>query len=937
MYYQGVREALAHIIHNKNIRQILFQNPDAVPNIVSENMLSNNDNILQFQRREGEIGAISSQLKPWARMSQEERKQLLTSLNATLAGRNQYNEQLLVYDMIMAQIGAPGYSGASPHAANTGSKEANYRYARKRADAAGVNLEQAENDLLAAYNIRNEDPAPIIEAAKSGDINRVSHLITIGADVNTADSNGDTPLMVSLRTGKADVATELIKRGAEINHRNNAGMTPLLEAVTHGHFDLATSMIANGADYTVKTPGENGKSIEEILVEYREAHPNEGNAVEGVLSVIQRQKESVVNTGQQEQPAPSTTPGLVLATTEDEKNFLVACRSGNLEEINRLLSAGVNPNVCNEANQTGLMFAAVAGRAEAVDRLLQEENIIVDARDNNNNTALILSGRLGNTDVIQSLLSKGADVNAQNVAGTTALMWAAPMGHSDATTMLLEAEGINVNLQNKNGQTALDLAQNDSIKNIISSHGGLSSSDLAQQNPQNNEEENGYQSALNTPLIVAIRDNNKEEALRLIRENPMLVNTTNRDGDTPLHWAAINGDADITKALIDAGANIHTVDGNGDTPIMHAAKHGSPEVAALLIDKGARFEEKDSDGRTPLILAAIGQRTETMQVLIEKGADVNAVDNNGQTALIHAAIGGNATDIDLLIKAGANINVQDNYGDTALSHASVYGHNEAAALLTQNGADATIRNSNGDNALDLAENDNVRETIGGQQIEVVRHRYGADNDAHTRAVQQAKNRINRAGRSRQARRQRAALGGRVGMETATANALANIREMEKKGLLPMGPGGQSNAEVYLYRMQQARLFYSPSTKLQMSDGSYQTADQALGSGDMTFRQVYDALISGQITDPAQLESLARSVQLAEGCINNKGQARTNPRIPVSGMSYAPGDDRQVSVVKEQTSLSDRLRAGAEREITEDQGLQNAVANNYMRMDGSRMG
>lgn len=764
MYYQGVREALAHIIHNKNIRQILFQNPDAVPNIVSENMLSNNDNILQFQKGEGEIGAISSQLKPWARMSQEERKQLLTSLNATLAGRNRYNEQLLVYDMIMAQIGAPGYSGASPHAANTGWTQSNYRYARKRADAAGVNLEQAENDILAAYNIRNEDPAPIIEAAKSGDINRVSHLITIGADVNTADSNGDTPLMVSLRAGREDVATELIKRGAEINHGNEAGMTPLLEAVTHGHFDLATSMIANGADYTVKTPGENGKSIEEILVEYREAHPNEGNAVEGVLSVIQRQKESVVNTEQQEQPAPSTTP---------------------------------------------------------------------------------------------------------------------------------------------------------------------------EQNTQNNEEENGYQSALNTPLIVAIRDNNKEEALRLIRENPMLVNTTNRDGDTPLHWAAINGDADITKALIDAGANIHAVDGNGDTPIMHAAKHGSPEVAALLIDKGARFEEKDSDGRTPLILAAIGQRTETMQVLIAKGADVNAVDNNGQTALIHAAIGGNATDIDLLIKAGANINVQDNYGDTALSHASVYGHNEAAELLTQNGADATIRNSNGDNALDLAENDNVRETIGGQQIEVVRHRYGADNDAHTRAVQQAKNRINRAGRSRQARRQRAALGGRVGMETATANALANIREMEKKGLLPMGPGGQSNAEVYLYRMQQARLFYDPSTKLQMSDGSYQTADQALGSGDMTFRQVYDALISGQITDPAQLESLARSVQLAEGCINNKGQARTNPRIPVSGMSYAPGDDRQVSVVKEQTSLSDRLRAGAEREVTEDQGLHNAVANNYMLMDGSR--
>ena len=541
-----------------NLNMVMAQKPyiykiltGGNPVVFTTEDMDDNDGVRNFAN-----GTLGGNIRKWEDMSQEERRTLLTNLYAALPQTNEYAEQAIVADMILTRIGAPGYEYANP--ANANAQWDSYFISRSN-KTGGVNFAGAKKDICDAYNVSNTNPAPIMERAAAGDMVRVQRLAEIGADVNVTDNNGDTPLMCALRAGKGNVAAFLIQQGANVNHTNKAGMTPLLEAVTHGQFAIATSLISKGADYNVSTPGENGKSVEMLLLEYREAHPESANDVQGVLNII--------------------------------------------------------------------------------------------------------------------------------------------------------------------------------------------------------------------------KDRRAEQA---------------------------------------------------------------------------EFE------------AAIPTSTTVMPEFFQEG-------------------------------------------------------NEGPLTITQEAITEALQPKPAPQPQEV-------------EIEVTRHQYGADKDEHTRAVNQARSRIARSGSSRSARRQRAALGGKVGMQTANNNALANIRAMEEKGLLPKGPGGQSNAEVYLYRLQQARLFYSPDERLEMSDGSRQTADKALGSGDMTFRQVYDALINGQITDPQQLEQLARTIQITEGCINNRGQARTKPIIPVQGQSYSPGADRQVSTLRE------TLKQAAGQEITEytvdrDQGLQNAVAARSSGNDG----
>lgn len=105
------------------------------------------------------------------------------------------------------------------------------------------------------------------------------------------------------------------------------------------------------------------------------------------------------------------------------------------------------------------------------------------------------------------------------------------------------------------------------------------------------------------------------------------------DGTTPLMVAASRGDAVMTKALIDRGANIHlNVARIGQA--IHAATGKALEV---LIDQGANVNARDGFGQTPLMRAAIRARTtkdlSDVRLLLDAGADVNARDSYGRTAI----------------------------------------------------------------------------------------------------------------------------------------------------------------------------------------------------------------------------------------------------------------------------------------------------------------
>jgi len=172
----------------------------------------------------------------------------------------------------------------------------------------------------------------------------------------------------------------------------------------------------------------------------------------------------------------------------------------------------------------------------------------------------------------------------------------------------------------------------------------------------------------------------------LLKANPDLVFTKDKDGVTPLHEAAFAGHKDVTELLLTHGAHVNARDNAGDTPLYWAAENAFPpeaenkanikDVAELLLAKGADVNAKDKAGATPLHNAARMGWKEMADLLLTHGARINAKDNEGFTPLHRAVASGNKYLLELLLDHGAEIDTKAADGETPLAVAAgmVYVH-----------------------------------------------------------------------------------------------------------------------------------------------------------------------------------------------------------------------------------------------------------------------
>ena len=271
------------------------------------------------------------------------------------------------------------------------------------------------------------------------------------------------------------------------------------------------------------------------------------------------------------------------------------------------------------------------------------------------------------------------DVNTQDKYGETALHLAAANGHLNIVNTLLD-NGSDINAQNKHGETALHLAAANGHLNIVNTLLD-NGSDINAQNKHGD-----------TALHLATA-NEHLDVVNTLLNNEAKVDAQNLYGQTALYWAEENENPDILQVLL-------------DYKLIKAAKQGDIETLTELIAKGADVNAKDNKvGMTALMWATLKTQPKVVNILLDKEADVHAQDNYGNTALHVVATTGHLYILITLLGNGSDINAQNNHGETALLLAASTGHLYTVNTLLDNGSDIYIDvpNNNGQTALSWAE------------------------------------------------------------------------------------------------------------------------------------------------------------------------------------------------------------------------------------------
>ena len=116
------------------------------------------------------------------------------------------------------------------------------------------------------------------------------------------------------------------------------------------------------------------------------------------------------------------------------------------------------------------------------------------------------------------------------------------------------------------------------------------------------------------------------EAVKSLLKQAADVNAAQGDGMTALHWAAMNGDAELAQMLIFAGANVRATTRLGTyTPLLSRQPAGPRQRRSRrCVKAGGDVKAGTPNGTTPLMVAAASGEVEAVRALIEHGADVNA-------------------------------------------------------------------------------------------------------------------------------------------------------------------------------------------------------------------------------------------------------------------------------------------------------------------------
>ncbi len=444
------------------------------------------------------------------------------------------------------------------------------------------------------------------------DVAGVQLLLKHKARVDARDARGRSALHEAALAGNVEIVRQLLDAGADAAAVDEDGRTALDLAVQERRWPVVTVL---DPEYPVPAPGgdEDDTEATEPAADAPEAAAGAAGDVEAAPAL-------------EAEPQPEAAPG-----AEPEPPGLLA-----------LLEAG--PDHLDELQQWLERAVAPTG-AGGLARFLQA--CIAEGADD----AELERFALG-------LVERGADPFGGNAAGDPPLALAVRLGWSRLAARLL-ASGVDRGARDSRGMSALHLAaalgREEAIK-VLVLHGA--SPDLRAADGQ-------------TPLGVALASGRRDLVDWLEWRGWPLPGRALQPSDLPA--AAIVGDVDAVRRLLELGFPIDTVDAQGCSALLRAAGGGHHACVELLLERGADPQQAAHTGATPLSAAVSMRHVAIVDRLLDAGAGLEQRLPGEVTVLMLAAALGLPDLCARLLQAGANVHASDAQGLTPLHCAVLFG------------------------------------------------------------------------------------------------------------------------------------------------------------------------------------------------------------------------------------------------------------------------
>ncbi|GFQ79999.1 hypothetical protein TNCT_188471 [Trichonephila clavata] len=576
----------------------------------------------------------------------------------------------------------------------------------------------------------------------------VKCLIEFGANINELDENKRSPFHMAIESCNEEIIKHFIDRGIDSNFRSVDGSTLLHIAAMHGNKSFMEDLIKKGCDVKARdkldrTPLHlaaegNQKEVVELLAQGMASRSTEKKfdwkdkyghtpLYYAVKNNYKKTVYRLVKNGISAEEIESLQTAVVLGYKDILDTLLGECSEEFVENFNQFrLDNGL----------TFLHVAAINGHMSVVETLVNKGagiNAITTIGDRM--SSLHLATKHGHVEIVQFLISKNADINIQSVDGLTPLHIASAEGHTKIVEILLDGNAKSDIRTGKNQSPAELAVENDhlhvlkvlspkerctasSLLGIAASKGFL---EIVRYLVSEKKADMHFRnSAGKKPIQVAA-----EFGYGNVVEYFFKLDSSLKE-KTVLHLAVSKGHLELTKYLIAQNVDVNAANDAGLTSVHLAVINGHKNILQILLDAGAYYDSRDKLNRKPVQLACnysiekALKATEKLftckfpidvELCIEDGAFVNAKRSSGMTPLHFAAWKGFEWMVNYLIDNSANPNIVGKGGSNPLHYASKFSHLGAVKTLLENAAIYNGLDYSGKTPFDYASNGDVKNLL----------------------------------------------------------------------------------------------------------------------------------------------------------------------------------------------------------------------------------